>query len=105
MPKQSAAQSAIRKLEEFYKGLPADEQKVIGLIISSSLQRAARAQVERDWLKEGEVLLDLISPKHAPEIVASLGTAASGQAFARTVAGQMALRELGPIKPEKRSTK
>ena len=43
MHEKSAAQSAIRKLEEFYTGLKPDEQKVIGLIVSSSLQRAARA--------------------------------------------------------------
>jgi hypothetical protein len=105
MPKVSAAESAIRKLEEFYKGLKADEQKVIALIVSSSLQRAARAQVERDWLKDGEVLLDLISPKHAPDLVATMGQAAAGQLAARAVAGQMALREIGSIRAEKKSTK
>jgi hypothetical protein len=95
MQDKSAAQSAIYKLEEFYKGLKPDEQKVISLIVSSSLQRAARAQAERDWLKDGEVLLELITPKHAPEIVARMGTGAT--------AGQAAVRELGSIKSEKRS--
>jgi hypothetical protein len=79
MEKENAGQSAIRKLEEFYTGLQPDERKVIGLIISSSLQRAARAQAERDWLVSAEVLLKLITPEHAPNIVAELGTYVAGQ--------------------------
>jgi hypothetical protein len=93
MQHDSAAQSAIRKLEEFYTGLKPDEQKVIGLIVSSSLQRAARAQAERDWLKDGEVLLELITPEYAPKLVADLGT---------FVAGQIAPPQVGSIKSEKR---
>lgn len=93
MQEERAAQSAIRKLEEFYTGLKPDEQKVIGLIVSSSLQRAARAQAERDWLKDGEVLLELITPEYAPKLVAELGT---------FVAGQLAPRQVGSIKSEKR---
>jgi hypothetical protein len=80
MQEESAAQSAIRKLDEFYAGLLPDERKVIGLIVSSSLQRAARAQAERDWLVDGEVLLELITPEYAPTIVVELGTYVAGQA-------------------------
>ena len=94
MQQESAAQSAVRKLEEFYVGLKPDEQKVIGLIVSSTLQRAARAQAERDWLKEGEALLELITPEFAPKLVADLGS---------SVAGQLAPRGVGSIKSEKRS--
>jgi hypothetical protein len=96
MHEKSAAQSAIRKLEEFYTGLKPDEQKVIGLIVSSSLQRAARAQAERDWLKDGEVLLELITLEYAPTLVAELGT---------FVAGQLAPRQVGSIVSEKRPLK
>lgn len=80
MQNESAQESAIRKLEEFYSGLQPDERKVIALIISSSLQRAARAQAERDWLVDGETLLKLITPKLAPNIVTELGTYVAGQA-------------------------
>ena len=80
MQKESDGQSAIRKLEEFYIGLEPDERKVIGLIVSSSLQRAARAQAERDWLVDGEALLKLITPEFAPTMVAELGTFVAGQA-------------------------
>jgi hypothetical protein len=97
MPKQSAAQSAIQKLEKFYAGLKPDEQKVISLIVSSSLQRAARAQAERDWLKEGEILLDLVTPDFAPRLVAELGRVVAGQAAP-------APRE-GAIRVEKRPLK
>jgi hypothetical protein len=93
MSEESAAQSAIRKLEQFYTGLKPEEQKVIGLIVSSSLQRAARAQAERDWLKDGEALLDLIVPELAPKLVADLGT---------FVAGQLAPRQVGNITSEKK---
>ena len=79
MAEESAAQSAIRKFEEFYTGLEPDERKVIGLIVSSSLQRAARAQAERDWLVDGEVLIEVITPEYAPELVNELGTAMPGQ--------------------------
>jgi len=79
MEQDSAAQSAIRKLEEFYIGLPPDERKVIGLIISSTLQRAARAQAERDWLVAAEVLLQVVTPRDAPTIVAELGSFVAGQ--------------------------
>ena len=96
MMKQTPAQSAIRKLEKFYTGLKPDEKKIIGLIVSSSLQRAARAQAERDWLKEGEVLLELVTPEFAPTLVAELGT---------FVAGQLAPGRVGSIKSEKRSLK
>ncbi|KAF1694142.1 hypothetical protein [Pseudoxanthomonas koreensis] len=75
-----ASHSAIRKLEAFYTGLEPDERKVIALIIGSSLQRAARAQAERDWLASGEGLLALITPQLAPNIVAELGTYVAGQA-------------------------
>jgi len=94
MQDDRAAQSAIRKFEEFYNGLKPDEKKVIGLIVSSSLQRAARAQAERDWLKDGEALLGLITPELAPKLVADLGT---------FVAGQLAPGRLGPTTSEKRS--
>ena len=80
MTDKTAAHSAIHKLEEFYNGLQADEKKVIGLIVSSTLQRAARAQAERDWLVDSEILLDLITPEHAPNIVKELGTFVAGQA-------------------------
>jgi hypothetical protein len=80
MQQESAAQSAIRKLDEFYSGLTPDERKFIGLIVASSVQRAARAQVERDWLKDSEVLLEVITPEYAPTIVAELGTYVAGQA-------------------------
>lgn len=93
MQDKSAA-SAIRKLEDFYTGLSPDERKVIGLIVSSSLQRAARAQAERDWLKDGEALLELITPEYAPNLVAELGT---------YVAGQLAPQQLGSIRSDKRS--
>jgi hypothetical protein len=89
----NAAQSAIRKLEEFYAGLKPEERKIIGIIVSSSLQRAARAQAERDWLKDSEVLLELITPEYAPNLVAELGT---------FVAGQAAPQRLGSIESEKR---
>lgn len=79
MQGKSAAQSAIRKLEEFYAGLEPDERNVIALIISSSLQRAARAQAERDWLVSGEILLELMTPEFAPRIVTDLGTVVAGQ--------------------------
>jgi hypothetical protein len=79
MQEESAAQSAIRKLEEFYTELQPDEQKVIGLIVSSSLQRAARALAERDWLEDGESLLELITPKFAPNLVTDLGAYVPGQ--------------------------
>ena len=79
MKNDSAAESAIRKLEEFYNGLQPDERKVIELIVSSSLQRAARARASRDWLVDGEVLLDLIRPELAPKMVAELGTYVAGQ--------------------------
>jgi hypothetical protein len=79
MQKEDASQSAVRKLEEFYTGLTPDERKVIGLIIGASLQRAARAQAERDWLVDGGVLLELITPKLAPNIVTELGTFVAGQ--------------------------
>ncbi len=91
----TAAQTAIRKLEEFYVGLKPDERKVIGLIVSSSLQRAARAQAEREWLKDGESLLELITPTFAPKLVAELGT---------FVAGQLAPQKVGTVKTKKRST-
>lgn len=94
MVEDSAAQSAIRKLEEFYTGLKPDERKVIGLIVSSSLQRAARAQAERDWLKDGELLLELITPKFAPNLVSELGS---------VVAGQLAPVGIGSIRSEKRT--
>jgi hypothetical protein len=77
---ETAAQSAIRKLEQFYTGLKPDEKRVIGLIVSSSVQRAARAQAERDWLKDSEVLLAVITPEYAPTMVAELGTYVAGQA-------------------------
>lgn len=80
MEYKSAAQSAIRKLEKFYSGLTPDERKIIGLIVSSSVQRAARAQAERDWLKDSEVLLAVITPEYAPTMVAELGTYVAGQA-------------------------
>jgi len=80
MPEESAARSAIRKFDEFYTGLEPDERKVIRLIVSSSLQRAARAQAERDWLADGEALLELITPEYAPAIVVELGTYVAGQA-------------------------
>jgi hypothetical protein len=96
MSKQTAAQSAIRKLEEFYLSLNPDERKVIALIVSSSLQRAARAQAERDWLTDGEALLELIGPQYAPKLVAELGT---------YVAGQLAPQQLGSMPSEKRSRK
>jgi hypothetical protein len=80
MPDEYAAQSAIRKLEEFYTELPSEERKVIGLIVSSSVQRAARAQAERDWLVDGEVMLQVITPEYAPTLVAELGTYVAGQA-------------------------
>src|SRR4030095_15012839 len=79
MTNKTAAHSAIHKLEEFYRGLPADERKIIALILSSTLQRAARAQAERDWLVEREVLLELITPEHAPVLVTELGTYVAGQ--------------------------
>jgi hypothetical protein len=79
MQGESAAGSAIRKFDEFYAGLQPDERRVIGLIVSSSLQRAARAQSERDWLVDGEVLLRLITPEYAPTLVAELGTYVAGQ--------------------------
>lgn len=79
MQNDRANQSAIRKLDEFYIGLQPDERKVIALIIGSSLQRAARAQTERDWLVTGEVLLELISLELAPNIVTELGTFVAGQ--------------------------
>lgn len=93
MQEESAAQSAIRKLEAFYSDLEPDERKIIGLIVSSSLQRAARAQAERDWLADGEVMLQLIKPEYAPNLVSELGT---------YVAGQLAL-PTGPTKSEKRN--
>lgn len=96
MGNEAAAQSAIRKLEKFYAGLKGDEQKVIGLIISSSLQRAARAQAERDWLKEAEVLLKVITPEFAPTLVSQLGS---------VVAGQMVLPKVGQGIAEKRPLK
>lgn len=96
MQENSAAQSAIRKLEQFYTGLNSDEKKIIGLIVSSSLQRAARAQSERDWLVDGEVLLGIITPEYAPTLVAELGT---------FVAGQIAPPQVGPVQSEKRSLK
>lgn len=80
MQKDSAAASAISKLEAFYLGLEPAERKVIALIVSTSVQRAARAQAERDWLKEGELLLELLTPQHAPKLVAELGTYVAGQA-------------------------
>jgi hypothetical protein len=79
MHEEKVVQSAIRKLEEFYIGLQADERKVIGLIVSASVQRAARAQAERDWFGDGEVLLKFITPKYAPKLVAELGTYVAGQ--------------------------
>lgn len=79
MQKDGAAQSAIRKLEDFYTSLDADERKVIGLIVSASLQRAARAQSEREWLADGEVLLELITPERAPTLVSELGVVVAGQ--------------------------
>ena len=96
MQMENAAESAIRKLEKFYSGLEPDEQKVIGLIVSSSLQRAARAQAERDWLKDGEVLLELVRPEYAPNLVSQLG---------RYVAGQLAPQQLGSVRSEKRPLK
>ena len=83
MQKESAAQSAIRKLEKFYTGLEPAERKIIGLIVSSSVQRAARAQAERDWLKDSEALLEVITPEYAPQMVAELGTYVAGQAAPR----------------------
>jgi hypothetical protein len=80
MQEEGAAQSAIRKLEEFYTGLEPDERKFIGLIVSSSVQRAARAEAEKDWLVDGETMLELITPEFAPNMVAELGTYVPGQA-------------------------
>jgi hypothetical protein len=79
MKEGNAAESAIRKLEQFYNGLQPDERKIIGLIVSSSLQRAARAQTERAWLVDAEILLKLIAPGNAPNLVADLGTFVAGQ--------------------------
>jgi hypothetical protein len=79
MHAEGAAESAIRKLDQFYNGLQPDERRIIGLIVSSSLQRAARAQTERDWLVSGEVLLQLVRPDYAPNLVAELGTYVAGQ--------------------------
>jgi hypothetical protein len=79
MQGDSAAHSAIRKLEEFYSGLEPEEQRVIALIVSSSVQRAARAQAERDWLADSEVLLEVITPENAPVLVAELGVYVAGQ--------------------------
>jgi hypothetical protein len=76
---ESVAESAVRKFDAFYAGLDADEQEVIALIVSSSLQRAARAQAERDWLAEGEFLLELISAENSPNLVGNIGTYVAGQ--------------------------
>jgi hypothetical protein len=97
MQSDSAAASAVQKLERFYASLEPDERKVIALIVSSSLQRAARAQAERDWLQEGEALLDIIGSENAPGLVADLGTMVAGQ----LAAGQAAVRQMGQA--EKRS--
>ena len=94
MKERNAAKSAMRKLEEFYGGLEPDERKFIGLIVSSSVQRAARAQAERDWLEDGQRLLEVITPEYAPKMVADLGT---------YVAGQLAPRQVGSVRSEKRS--
>jgi hypothetical protein len=96
MQEKNAAESAIRKLDKFFAELQPEEQKVVGLIVSSTLQRAARAQAERDWLKESEILLELIAPELAPNIVAKLGS---------VVAGQLAPQQLGSIRAEKRPSK
>lgn len=80
MKDENAASSAIRKLDEFYTGLAPEERKVIGLLVSSSVQRAARAQGERDWLQDGEVLLEFLTPEHAPTLVTEIGTYVPGQA-------------------------
>jgi hypothetical protein len=79
MEADSAAQSAIRKLEEFYNGLEPDERRVIALIVSASMQRAARAQGEREWLVDGEVLLELITPEYTPVILTDIGAVVAGQ--------------------------
>lgn len=71
--------SAIRKFEQFYIGLEPDERKVVALIVGSSLQRAARAQAERDWLEDGELILELITPENAPTLVQELGSFVAGQ--------------------------
>jgi hypothetical protein len=76
----SAASSAIRKLDEFYTGLAPDERKIIGLIVSSSVQRAARAEAESDWFQDGKLLLEFLTPDHAPTLVTELGTYVPGQA-------------------------
>jgi hypothetical protein len=76
----SPAISAIHKFEEFYKNLPKEERKVIGLIVSSSVQRAARAEAEQEWFREGKSLLELLTPTHAPTLISELGTYVAGQA-------------------------
>jgi hypothetical protein len=80
MEYENAASSAIRKLDQFYTGLPPEERKIIGLLVSSSVQRAARAQAERDWLRDGEVLLEFLTPEFAPTLVTEIGTYVPGQA-------------------------
>ena len=76
----NAAESAIRKLDQFYTGLEPEERKVIGLLVSSSVQRAARAEAERDWFEDGKLLLEFLTPDFAPTLVTELGTYVPGQA-------------------------
>lgn len=80
MKDEDAASSAIRKLDKFYDGLEPDERKVIATLVGASVQRAARAQAERDWLEDGEILLKVITPDFAPTLVTDLGTFVAGQA-------------------------
>ncbi|GEM_PF-6689556 len=97
MPGDAAAQSAMRKLEAFYTELEPDERKVIALVVSSSLQRAARAQADRDWLVDAEFLLEVLSLENAPNLVADLGAAVPGQAEP----GRWALKNTGSTASEK----
>jgi hypothetical protein len=76
----SAASSAIRKLDGFYASLEPDERKVIGLLVIASVQRAVRADADANWLAEGRTLLEFLTPDFAPTMIPDLGTYVAGQA-------------------------
>ena len=76
----SAASSAIRKLDGFYASLDPEERKVIGLLVTASVQRAVRADADRAWFEDGKLLLEVLTPDSAPTMIPELGTFVAGQA-------------------------
>jgi hypothetical protein len=82
MASQSAATSAARKFDEFFQTLEREEQEFMASVVRVALQFAARARAEAErWEKDGDLIIQALSPEYAPNVVHGLGPVDTGQLY------------------------